>query len=100
MKTADFSYELPEELIAQTPCATRDGSRMLHLPLDGSAFVHTKFQDLASYLKEGDCLVFNDSRVIPARLLGVTDKSGAPMELLLLRMQPDGTWETLVRPGR
>ncbi|MBE6952834.1 MAG: tRNA preQ1(34) S-adenosylmethionine ribosyltransferase-isomerase QueA [Ruminococcaceae bacterium] len=99
MKTTDFSYDLPQELIAQTPCETRDGSRMLHLPLDGSPVEHTMFARLADYLREGDCLVFNDSRVIPARLLG-SRASGGSAELLLLKPLGGDDWEVLARPGR
>ena len=99
MKTNDFSYELPQELIAQTPCEQRDGSRMLHLPLDGSDFEHTMFRRLPDYLRKGDCLVFNDSRVIPARLLG-TRPTGGSAELLLLKPLGGDDWEVLARPGR
>ncbi|HHX73039.1 MAG TPA: tRNA preQ1(34) S-adenosylmethionine ribosyltransferase-isomerase QueA [Clostridiales bacterium] len=99
MKTSDFSYELPQELIAQTPLAKRDASRLLHVPLDGGAFSHTTFEQLPGFLKPGDCLVFNDSRVMPARLLGVRASGGAA-EVLLLRQMEGDLWQALVRPGR
>lgn len=99
MKTTDFYYELPQELIAQTPCERRDGSRMLYLPLDGGPIQHTQFRSLPDYLRAGDCLVFNDSRVMPARLLGVRPAGGAA-ELLLLKPLGGDDWEVLARPGR
>ena len=99
MKTTDFFYELPPELIAQTPCERRDGSRMLYLPLDGGPIQHTQFRSLPDYLRAGDCLVFNDSRVMPARLLGVRPAGGAA-ELLLLKPLGGDDWEVLARPGR
>ena len=100
LSTADFAYDLPPELIAQTPLEKRDSSRLFVLDRKTGSFAHRHFYDILDYLKEGDTLVVNSSKVIPARLLGVTEKTGSSMELLLLRMQEDGTWETLVRPGK
>lgn len=99
MKTTDFFYDLPQELIAQTPCANRGGSRMLHLPLNGDPIQHTMFRNLPEFLKPGDCLVMNDSRVMPARLLGKRSGGGAA-ELLLLKPLGGDDWEVLARPGR
>jgi len=100
LMTRDFDYDLPEELIAQTPAEQRDHSRLMVLnPADHSVTHHT-FCDIVDFLDPADILVVNSSKVIPARLIGVTDKTGAPMELLLLKMREDGTWETLVRPGK
>lgn len=99
MKTNDFFYELPPELIAQTPCERRDGSRMLVLPLSGAPVEHAMFRSLPAYLRDGDCLVFNDSRVMPARLLG-TRRGGGSAELLLLKPLGGDNWEVLARPGR
>ena len=99
MKKSDFSFELPEELIAQTPLQRRDGSRLMHLDPRTGAIEHRHFYELPEYLREGDCLVVNDTRVLPARLLG-TRKSGGSVELLLLRDLGDGRWECLSRPGR
>ena len=98
--TEDFFYHLPEELIAQHPTEQRDACRLMTLDRASGAVAHHRFYEIIDFLRPEDILVVNSSKVIPARLLGVTDKSGAPMELLLLRMQPDGTWETLVRPGK
>lgn len=99
MKTSDFWYDLPHELIAQTPCERRDGSRMLALSRESGEVVHTAFEQLTDYLRAGDCLVFNDSRVIPARLLGERENGGAA-ELLLLRQTEGDCWECLAKPGR
>ena len=98
--TSDFAYDLPEELIAQTPAEKRDESRLFVLDRKEKSFTHRHFYDVLDYLKQGDVLVVNSSKVIPARLIGETEKTGSSMELLLLRMQEDGTWETLVRPGK
>ena len=100
LSTSDFFYELPPELIAQTPAEKRDESRLFVLDRKEDTFTHRHFYDVFEYLKAGDVLVVNSSKVIPARLLGVTEKTGSSMELLLLKMQEDGTWETLVRPGK
>ena len=98
--TADFDYLLPEELIAQHPSEKRDECRLLCLDRESGAVMHQHFYDIIDHLRPEDILVVNSSKVIPARLLGVCDKNGAAMELLLLRRQDDGTWETLVRPGK
>jgi len=100
MRVADFDYHLPPELIAQEPAERRDQSRLLVLPRDGGQLQHRGFADLPDYLKPGDCLVLNDTRVIPARLRGCKAGSGGQVELLLLEPRGTSTWETLVRPGR
>lgn len=99
MKTSDFMYDLPEELIAQTPVEPRDHSRMMVIPLDGGAIQHRHFYDVADYLNPGDALVINETRVIPARLLGERENGGAAAILLLKQVGPK-RWETLVKPGR
>ena len=99
MKRSDFYFDLPEELIAQTPIPERDHSRLLHMDRTTGALEHRHFYDLPDYLREGDCLVLNDSRVLPARLLG-TRASGGAVELVLLRDLGEGRWECLSRPGR
>ena len=99
MKTSDFIYELPEELIAQTPLARRDGSRLLVLDRRTGEVEHKRFYDLPDYLRPGDCLVLNDSRVIPARIFG-TRASGGVTEVVLLKELEGGRWECLTRPGR
>lgn len=99
MKTSDFWYDLPEELIAQTPLAQRDSSRLLALDRVTGEVTHRHFYDILDYLKPGDCLVMNDSRVLPARLLGHRPTGGA-VELLLLRELGDKCWECLCKPGR
>lgn len=98
--THDFWYDLPESLIAQTPTERRDQSRLMVLDRKRQTVEHRIFESVIDYLRPEDILVVNTSRVIPARLLGKTDKTGADMELLLLKMLPDGRWETLVRPGK
>ncbi len=100
MKTSDFYYDLPPELIAQTPLDRRDGSRLMTLDKKTGAVGHAHFYDLPEYLKPGDCLVLNDSRVLPARLIGHRDPSGGACEVLLLTDKGNKTWECLVRPGR
>ncbi|MGM9598388.1 MAG: tRNA preQ1(34) S-adenosylmethionine ribosyltransferase-isomerase QueA [Faecousia sp.] len=100
MKTSDFYYDLPQELIAQTPLERRDSSRLLVLHKADGAIEHRHFYDILDYLHEGDCLVMNDSRVIPARLLGKRVPSGGAVEVLLLTDKGDGIWECLVKPGR
>lgn len=100
MKTSDFYYDLPQELIAQTPLERRDGSRLMTLDKDTGAVGHAHFYDLPRYLRPGDCLVLNDSRVLPARLIGRRDPSGGAVEVLLLTDKGDEVWECLVRPGR
>lgn len=99
MKTSDFWYDLPEELIAQTPLQQRDSSRLLVLDRDSGEVCHKHFYDIIEYLEPGDCLVMNDSRVLPARLLGHRPTGGA-VEVLLLRDLGDKKWECLCKPGR
>ena len=99
MKKTDFYFDLPEELIAQTPIPERDHSRLLVLNRKSGEIEHRHFYDLPDYLNKGDCLVVNDSRVLPARLLGCRS-SGGSVELVLLRDLGDGRWECLSRPGR
>ena len=99
MKRTDFSFDLPEELIAQTPLQRRDSSRLLVLDKNSGALEHAHFYDLPRYLHKGDCLVLNDSRVLPARLIGERPTGGS-VELVLLRDLGDGKWECLSRPGR
>ena len=101
LKTADFYYDLPEELIAQHPMARRDASRLMVLDRDEGTLSHRHISDIVEYLNEGDVLVINDSKVIPARLYGhVEGRPEAAMELLLLRQRALDTWETLVKPGK
>ncbi len=99
MKTSDFYYDLPEELIAQTPLEKRDTSRLLAMDRETGEIAHRHFYDILDYLKPGDCLVMNDSRVLPARLLGHRPTGGA-VEVLLLRDLGDKKWECLCKPGR
>ncbi|MBI4215954.1 MAG: tRNA preQ1(34) S-adenosylmethionine ribosyltransferase-isomerase QueA [Chloroflexi bacterium] len=99
-KTSDFDYYLPPERIAQTPAEPRDSSRLLVLPRDGGPLQHRRFAEMGDYLREGDLLVGNDSRVIPARLRGRKAGNGGRAEVLLLRRLEPGLWEGLVRPGR
>ena len=100
MKTSDFDYLLPEELIAQTPMEPRDHSRLLVYHRGDNTIEHKHFYDILDYLREGDALVINETKVIPARLLGVKEDTGVPVEVLLLRRQNATDWEALVRPGR
>ncbi|UCD09140.1 MAG: tRNA preQ1(34) S-adenosylmethionine ribosyltransferase-isomerase QueA [Dehalococcoidales bacterium] len=100
MKTSDFDYHLPSELIAQTPIITRDQSRLLVLNKQDGTIEHRQFTAITEYLKSGDVLVFNNSRVIPARLKGIRVDTGGSVELLLLRKLDNGTWQTLVKPGK
>ena len=99
MKKSDFYFDLPEELIAQTPLKQRDGSRLLLLDKQTGAVEHRHFYELPEFLGEGDCLVLNDSRVLPARLLG-SRFTGGSVELVLLRDLGEGRWECLSRPGK
>ncbi len=99
MNKSDFNFELPTELIAQTPLEKRDASRLLHLDKHSGEITHGHFTDIKKYLKSGDCLVMNDSRVLPARLLG-SRPSGGSIELVLLRDLGNKKWECLSRPGR
>ena len=100
MKTSDFNYELPKELIAQTPLEKRDTSRLMTLDRKTGAWEHHHFYELPDFLYTGDCLILNDSRVLPARLLGQRLPGGGACEVLLLIDRGEKTWECLVRPGR
>ena len=100
MTTHDFYYDLPEELIAQTPLQQRDSSRLLVLDKETGEWEHRHFFDLPEFLRPGDCLILNNSRVLPARLLGAKEGTGGACEVLLLKDKGDKTWECLVRPGR
>ena len=100
MRTSDFDYDLPEELIAQTPLEPRDHSKLMLVDRDVGALSHDRFFNLPKYLRQGDVLVFNDSRVISARLFGSRDGTGNKIELLLLSRLREGIWRALVRPGR
>ena len=100
MKTSDFYYDLPEELIAQTPVERRDSSRLMTVRRGSGEVAHHHFYDLPDFLRPGDCLILNDSRVLPARLLGQRLPGGGACEVLLLIDRGDKTWECLVRPGR
>lgn len=99
MKTSDFDYDLPQELIAQTPAEPRDSSRLMLVSRADGSLEHRTFRDLPNYLRAGDVMVFNDSRVMPARLYG-TRSTGGKVELLLLSRLSPGMWRALVRPGR
>lgn len=99
MKKSDFWFDLPEELIAQTPLEKRDTSRLLHLNKNTGEVEHLHFSDIKNFLKKGDCLILNDSRVLPARLIGHR-ATGGQVELLLLRDLGGDEWECLVKPGR
>ena len=100
MKTSDFYYELPPELIAQTPAQPRDSARMLVYDRSSGQTEDRIFRDLPSFLRPNDVLVVNETRVIPARLIGVKDESGIPIEVLLLKRVEKDSWESLVKPGR
>ncbi|WP_295582078.1 tRNA preQ1(34) S-adenosylmethionine ribosyltransferase-isomerase QueA [uncultured Oscillibacter sp.] len=100
MKTSDFYYDLPQELIAQTPIQQRDASRLMTLSRGTGAVGHHHFYELPAFLRPGDCLILNDSRVLPARLLGQRLPGGGACEVLLLIDRGEKTWECLVRPGR
>ena len=100
MKTSDFYYDLPQELIAQTPIPQRDASRLMTLDRATGKTEHRHFYELPDFLHPGDCLILNDSRVLPARLLGQRLPGGGACEVLLLTDRGEGTWECLVRPGR
>lgn len=100
MKTSDFYYDLPQELIAQDPLEDRSSSRLLVLDRKTGEMEHRVFRDITEYLRPGDCLVVNNTKVIPARLLGVKEDTGAGIEILLLKRKADNVWETLVKPGK
>lgn len=100
MKTSDFYFDLPEELIAQDPLEDRSSSRLLVLNKETGSITHKVFKDVKEYLKPGDCLVLNNTKVIPARLIGEKEGTGAKIELLLLKRLEGDIWETLVKPGK
>ena len=100
MHINDFDYKLPEELIAQKPQKDRDKCRLMVLRRSDNSIEHRHFFDILEYLKEGDCLLLNDSKVIPARLYGIKDETGARVEFLLIKRIEGDTWETMVRPGK
>ena len=100
LKTSDYYFDLPKELIAQDPLEDRSASRLLVLDRRTGKTEHKGFRDILQYLRPGDCLVLNDTRVIPARLLGVKEDTGAAVEVLLLRRREKDVWEALVKPGK
>lgn len=100
MRVQDFSFDLPEELIAQEPLEKRDMSRLMVLHREDGSIEHRHFRDMLDYLNEGDCLVLNNSRVIPARIFGSKEDTGAKMEFVLLKRIDKNKWETLVKPGK
>ncbi len=100
MKSSDFYYELPQELIAQEPIAERSKSRLLVLDRESGSIEHRVFEDIKGYLKKGDCLVLNDTRVIPARLLGEKEGTGGRIEFVLLKNLENDVWEVILKPGK
>lgn len=100
MKLKDFYYDLPEELIAQDPLLKRSDSRLMVLNRENGDIEHKHFHDITNYLSPGDCLVINDTKVLPARLIGEKEGTGASIEVLLLKRHDDKVWETLVKPGK
>lgn len=100
MKLTDFNYDLPEELIAQDPLEKRSDSRLMVVGREDGSITHKHFYDIIDYLNPGDCLVINDTKVIPARLMGVKEDTGASIEVLLLKRKEEKIWETLVKPGK
>ena len=100
MHINDFDYELPEELIAQKPADKRDASRLLVVHRETGETEHKHFYDILEYLNEGDCLVLNNSKVLPARLYGIKEGTGAKVEFLLIKRIDGDRWETMVRPGK
>ncbi|MBR0515863.1 MAG: tRNA preQ1(34) S-adenosylmethionine ribosyltransferase-isomerase QueA [Eubacterium sp.] len=100
MELSDFNYELPEELIAQDPLLKRSDSRLMVVHRDTGEIEHKHFSDVIDYLNPGDCLVINETKVIPARLMGVKEETGAVIEVLLLKNKGNNIWETLVKPGK
>lgn len=100
MKTSDFYYDLPQELIAQTPMVPRDMSRLMVIDKNTGEVEHKIFKDLIDYLRPGDCLILNDTRVIPARIYGVKKETGAVVEFLLLKQSENNVWECLCKPGK
>ena len=100
LKTSDYYFELPQELIAQDPLEDRTASRLLVINKNTGEYHDRHFTDLKNYLRAGDCLVLNNTKVIPARLLGCKEDTGAAVEVFLLKRKSDNTWETLVKPGK
>lgn len=100
MNVTDYNFDLPQELIAQDPLEDRSSSRLLVLNKETGEMEHRVFRDIVEYLHPGDCLVINDTKVIPARLLGVKEDTGAHVEVLLLKRRENDIWETLVKPER
>lgn len=100
MKKSDFYYDLPEELIAQHPIEPRDSSRMMHLNRETGELEHLHFYDVVDLLNEGDCLILNNTRVLPARIYGVKEETGAVVEFLLLTQHDANTWEVMAGPGK
>ena len=100
MNIKEFYYDLPEELIAQDPLTDRSSSRLLTLDKNSGAFSHHVFRDIVDFLNPGDCLVINNTKVIPARLMGEKEGTGAGIEVLLLKRKENDVWETLVKPGK
>ena len=100
LKKSDFYFELPQELIAQDPLEDRSGSRLLMLDKENGQIQHHVFREILDYLRPGDCLVLNNTKVIPARLLGIKEDTGAAVEVLLLKRRENDVWETLVKPGK
>lgn len=100
MKTVDFYYDLPKELIAQTPLEPRDSSKMMVMNRKSGELTHKHFYDIVDMLNEGDTLILNDSRVLPARIFGIKEDTGASVEFLMLRQIENNTWETLAKPGK
>lgn len=100
MQLKDFYYDLPQELIAQNPLLDRASSRLMRVDKVTGEITHGIFKNICDYLKPGDCLVINDTKVIPARLFGAKEDTNAKIEVLLLKRKSDNTWETLVKPGK
>ena len=100
MKLTDFYYDLPEELIAQDPLEKRSDSRLMVIGREDGDIEHKHFYDILNYVNQGDCLVINDTKVIPARLMGVKEDTKASIEVLLLKRKEEKVWETLVKPGK
>ena len=100
MKTSDFYFDLPDKLIAQVPILDRSSSKLMVLDKETGEISHKTFKDIINYLNPGDCLVLNDTRVLPARLIGSKEDTGGKIEFLLLKRTEDDTWETLVKPGK
>ncbi len=100
MKTSDFYYDLPKELIAQTPLSDRSSSRLLVLDKNSGEIIHSHFKSIIDYLNPGDCLVLNDTRVIPARLIGEKEHTGGKIEFLLLNRKSEREWEVILKPGK